>query len=116
MNDRKPTTGYYFKLNGRRAALSWDVKKQAAIALSSSEAEYKGMAAAVQKALFLKQLLEDFDIQQKHPIAILKATNSSSTDVVQHSAGVSRSRPQLLFLHQKQNIRAWQQQFKKHFF
>ena len=39
---------------------------------------------------------------------------SSSTDVAQHSAGVSRSRPQLLFLHQKQNIRAWQQQFSKH--
>ena len=35
-------------------------------------------------------------------------------DVAQHSAGVSRFRPQLLFLHQKQNIRTWQQQFKKH--
>ena len=49
VNDRKSTTGYYFKLNGRGAALSWGVKKQ-----------------------------------------------------------------QLLFLHQKQNIRAWQQQFRKH--
>ena len=36
------------------------VKKQATVALSSSEAEYQGMAAAVQEALYLKQLLEDF--------------------------------------------------------
>ena len=43
-----------------------------------------------------------------------RASTSSSTDVAQHSAGVSTSRPQLLFLHQKQNIRAWQQQLQKH--
>ena len=70
VNDIKSTTGYYFKLNGRGAALSWGVKKQATVALSSSEAEYQGMAAAVQEALYLKQLLEDFGIQQKRPIAI----------------------------------------------
>ena len=70
VNDRTSTTGYYFKLNGRGAALSWGVKKQATVALSSSEAEYQGMTAAVQEALCLKQLLEDFGIQQKRPIAI----------------------------------------------
>ena len=70
VNDRKSTMGHYFKLHGRGAALSWCVKKQATVALSSSEAEYQGMAAAVQEALYLKQLLEDFGIQQKHPIAI----------------------------------------------
>ena len=46
----KSTTGYYFKLNGRGAALSWGVKKQARVA----------------------------------------------------------------FFHQKKNIRAWQQQLRKH--
>ena len=70
VNDRKSTTVYYFKLNGGGAALSWGVKKQATVALSSSEAEYQGMAAAVQEAFYLKQLLEDFGIQQKRPIAI----------------------------------------------
>ena len=54
VNDRKSTTGYYFKLNGRGAALSWGVKKQATVALSSSEAEYQGMAAAAQEAFYLK--------------------------------------------------------------
>ena len=50
VNARKSTMSYYFKLNGRGAALNWGVEKQAKV----------------------------------------------------------------LFLHQKQNIRAWQQQFKKH--
>ena len=70
VNDRKSTTVYYFKLNGRGAALSWGVKKQATVALSSLEAEYQGLAAAVQETLYLKQLLEDFGIHHKHPIAI----------------------------------------------
>ena len=39
------------------AALSWGVKKQATFALSSSKAEYQGMAAGVQEALYLKKLL-----------------------------------------------------------
>ena len=63
VNDRKPTAGYYFKLNGRCAALSWVVKKQATVAHSSLDAEYQGIAAADQEALYLKQLLEDFGIQ-----------------------------------------------------
>ena len=50
VNDRKSTTDFYLKLNGRGAALSWGVKKQATVALSLSEAEYQGMAAAVQEA------------------------------------------------------------------
>ena len=70
VNERKSTTGYYFKLNGRGAALSWGVKKQAEVALSSSEAKYQGMAAAVPEAFYLKQLLGEFGNQQKHPIAI----------------------------------------------
>ena len=70
VNDRKSTTGYYFKHNGRGAALSWSFKKQATVAFSSSEAEYQGLAAAVQEALYLKKLLEDFGIKEKHPIAI----------------------------------------------
>ena len=69
MNDRKSTTGYYFNFNGRGAALSWGAEKQTTIAFSSSEAEYQGMAATVQEALCLKQFLENFGIQKKHPIA-----------------------------------------------
>ena len=70
VNESKSATSYFFKLNGLGAALSWSVKKQATVAISSPEAEYQGMAAAVQEALYLNQLLEGFGIQQKRAIAI----------------------------------------------
>ena len=70
LNDRKSTTGYYFKFEGNGGAISWEVKKQATVALSSAEAEYQAMAAAVQEAIYLRALLEDFGLQMKKPIDI----------------------------------------------
>ena len=70
LNDRKSTTGYYFKFEGNGGAISWEVKKQATVALSSAEAEYQAMAAAVQEAIYLRALLEDFGLPMKKPIDI----------------------------------------------
>lgn len=56
--DRRSCTGYIFILQG--AAISWCSKKQPTIALSSTEAEYMSLATAVQEAIWLKQLDEDF--------------------------------------------------------
>ena len=70
VSDRKSTTVYYLKLHGRGAALNLGVKKQPTVALSSSVSEYQGTVAVVQEALYLKHILGDCDIQQKHPIAI----------------------------------------------
>ncbi len=47
LNDCKSTTGYYFKFEGNGGAISWEVKKQATVALSTADAEYQAMAAAV---------------------------------------------------------------------
>ena len=60
LNDRKSTTGYYFKFEGNGGAISWGVKKQATVALSTAEAEYQAMAAAAQEAIYLRALLKDF--------------------------------------------------------
>ncbi|CAB4034655.1 Hypothetical predicted protein [Paramuricea clavata] len=60
LNDRKSTTGYYFKFEGNGGAISWEVKKQATVALSTAEAEYQAMAAAAQEAIYLRALLKDF--------------------------------------------------------
>ena len=70
LNDRKSTTGYYFKFEGSGGAVSWEVKKQATVALSTAEAEYQAMAAAVQEAIYLRGLLEDFGFPMKTPIVI----------------------------------------------
>ena len=70
LDDRKSTTGYYFKFQGNGAAISWEVKKQATVALSSTEAEYQAMAAAVQEAIYLRALMKDFGYPMKEPIYI----------------------------------------------
>ena len=70
LNDRKSTTGYYFKFEGSGGAISWEVKKQATVALSTVEAEYQAMAAVVQEAIYLRALLEDFGFPMKKAIDI----------------------------------------------
>ena len=65
LDDRKSTTGYYFKFDGNGAAISWEVKKQATVALSSTEAEYQAMASAVQEAIYLRALMKDFGYPMK---------------------------------------------------
>ena len=70
LNDRRSTTGYYFKFEGDGGAISWEVKKQATVALSSTEAEYQAMAAAVQEAIYLRALMKDFGYPMKEPTDI----------------------------------------------
>ena len=76
-SDRKSTTGFYFKLSDSGGAISWNCKKQITVALSScEEAEYQGMCAAVQEAIFLRQLLEDLFIPQMKPTRIAEDNQS----------------------------------------
>ena len=51
--DRRSTTGFFFKLGLSGGAVSWQTKKQQTVALSSCEAEYQVQAGAVQEAIFL---------------------------------------------------------------
>ncbi|XP_020673360.2 uncharacterized protein LOC110092978 [Dendrobium catenatum] len=58
--DRKSTTGYCIFLG--TALLSWSVKKQTTVARSSTEAEYRSMAAAAADLIWTRRLYEDFQI------------------------------------------------------
>ena len=58
-DDRRSITGYCFKLCSDGALISWNSKKQKVVALSSCEAEYTALSAAVQEANFLRQLFAD---------------------------------------------------------
>ena len=75
LNDRKSTTGYYFKFEGNEGAISW-VKKQATVALSTAEAEYQAMAAAAQEAIYLRALLKDFGFPMEKATDIGKNNQS----------------------------------------
>lgn len=63
VSTRRSTTGYVFMLGG--AAVSWESRLQPTVALSSSEAEYMALSAAVQEALHLRQLLKDLGFEQR---------------------------------------------------
>ena len=55
--DRKSTTGYVIKMNG--CTVSWAVKKQQTVAISTAEAEYMGISAGVQELLWVQQFIAE---------------------------------------------------------
>ena len=59
-NEQKSTSGYVFMMAD--AAISWRSKKKSSVVLSTLEAEYMALSAVVQEALWLKQLLNDFNM------------------------------------------------------
>ncbi|PKU81068.1 putative mitochondrial protein [Dendrobium catenatum] len=58
--DRKSTTGYCIYLG--KALITWSVKKQSTVARSSTEAEYRSLAAAAVDLIWLRRLCQDFHI------------------------------------------------------
>eukprot|EP00253_Pinus_taeda_P020400 PITA_20400 len=67
-DDQKSTAGYVFTLGS--GTITWACKKQAAISLSSAEAEYRGAVEASKEALWLRQILSEFGFQQRHPTTL----------------------------------------------
>jgi len=62
---RRSTTGYTFSISG--GPVSWSSRLQQSVALSSAEAEYTAVCAAVQEATYLRQLLADLGHKQEEP-------------------------------------------------
>ena len=59
-NDRKSTSGFVFMIIS--GPICWSNKKQAALALSSAEAEYRGAVNASIQATWLHTILTEFGI------------------------------------------------------
>ena len=52
------SVGNYFSLNRAGPLISWKSQKQSTVALSSCEAEYIALAAAVQEGMYLTQMMK----------------------------------------------------------
>jgi hypothetical protein len=74
-NDRKSTSGYVFMLG--RGTMSWSSRKQSAIVLSSTEAEYIVGGHATKEAVWLRRLLSDLG-QNVTELTVLHIDNQSS--------------------------------------
>ncbi|PKU83532.1 Retrovirus-related Pol polyprotein from transposon TNT 1-94 [Dendrobium catenatum] len=60
--DRKSTTGFYNFLGS--SLISWSVKKQIAVARSSTEAEYRALAVAATEIVWIGWLLQELNYPQ----------------------------------------------------
>ena len=76
LDDRRSINGYFFKRGFSGGAVSWQTKMQQTVAFSSCEAEYQGLAAAVQEATFLRSLTCEMDYRQMQ-ISVIGEDNES---------------------------------------
>lgn len=85
VNDRRSTSGYFIFVGGK--LVSWKSKKQPVVALSSAEAEYRGIAKGLKEILFVKRLLAEIGFPMSSEIPLFcdnKASISISQNPVQH--------------------------------
>jgi hypothetical protein len=63
VSDRRLTSGFMFSF--RSGAISWSSKKQPTVALSSTKAEYRGVAIAACEVVWLQKLLSDLGLSDQ---------------------------------------------------
>src|SRR5258705_12608694 len=76
-NTWRLVSGYAFLFCG--AIITWSVKKQPTIALSSTEVEYMAMTHSGKEAVFLNHLFDNLEIPVKFPIPLLVDNQSTIT-------------------------------------
>jgi len=69
VDDRRSTTGFYFSLGS--GSITWSSKRQATVALSSTEAEYVAASTAARELIWLRCLLAEVGLIQTVPTVIL---------------------------------------------
>ena len=84
----RSVSGYLFQLNG--GAVSWKSRLQPVVALSSAEAEYMALCAAVQHAVFLRALLSDIEVPQSS--TLIYEDNQSCITLAQNPLTNSRTK------------------------
>uniref|UniRef100_A0A803MX03 Uncharacterized protein n=1 Tax=Chenopodium quinoa TaxID=63459 RepID=A0A803MX03_CHEQI len=82
---RKSTSGYFTLVGGN--LVTWRSKKQKVVALSSAEAEFRGIAKGITEILWIRKLMSEIGFPQKTACKLFcdnKAAISISENPVQH--------------------------------
>lgn len=87
-DNRRSTSGHVFLLNS--AAVSWQVRTQRAVALSSAEAEYVAVSEASRELLHLRLLLEELGVPQ--PTTTVYQDNQACITMAQQDSATRRSK------------------------
>ena len=74
-DDRKSTSGYFFLI--AKGPVSWKSRKQSTVALSTAEAEYVALSAAIQECMWIQRLLSELGNPPDGPTTILEDNQSS---------------------------------------
>ncbi|KAJ0625451.1 putative RNA-directed DNA polymerase [Helianthus annuus] len=83
--DRRSTSGYFTLVGGN--LVTWRSKKQKVVALSSAEAEFRGIARGLTEILWIRKLLTEVGFPPTEPTRIMcdnKAAIQISENPVQH--------------------------------
>jgi len=85
-DDRHSTTGHLFVIAG--GTVSWLSKKQAIVALSTTEAEYVALCSATQEAVWLRRLLNELETVSDKPTVLMEDNQGAiaiSQNPVEHA-------------------------------
>lgn len=89
LDDRHSTTGYVFIFQS--AAISWSTKRQKTVALSSTEAEFMAITAAIQESIWLKRLEKELN-PNNNVNMVLYCDNKGAIQVATNNKYSSRTK------------------------
>lgn len=95
LDNRRSQSGYLFTLYG--SIISWKSSLQSVVALSTTEAEFMSLTAAVKESFWLKGILADFGIEQ--PAVAVGCDNNSAICLAKHQVYHERSKHIDVHLH-----------------
>lgn len=89
VDTRRSTSGYVFTMAG--GPVSWSAKRQATVALSTTEAEYMALTRAAQQALWMYSFMTEIGLTRKFP-AMLHGDNAASIALTLNTKGHARAK------------------------
>jgi hypothetical protein len=88
--DRRSTSGWLVMLNN--SPIAWQSKKQQTTATSTAEAEYYALGEGVKEALFIKQWIKHYYLDNNLTIPVLKSDNDGAILMSDHSTDHNRTK------------------------